>query len=368
LGYYGAIGLFTIRPVTDVFAASSIYGDAPGIISVIAVCFFGSKQYGDFGHRRRRFYRQPSHQRLIDEREDDVVCIDNFNDFYSPASKRANVELFAAEPRVTLVEASICDAAKVEQLFSTHDIQQVVNLAAYAGVRYSIENPRLYVESNVAGALTLLEAATRHPVKRFLQISSCTVYGRGATVPFVEDGPLGIPMSPYSATKRSAELLGLTYHDLHRVPVVVIRPFSVYGSRLRPDLALMIFTAAILEGKPLPLFGDGSIRRDFTHVSDLCTGLIRALDAEGVVGEAINLGHRDPVAILEVIATLEKALDREAVIDRQPEKPGDMPITFADLSKAQKLLDYHPRVEFADGVREFVAWYQNQRTIGSSTS
>ncbi len=306
-------------------------------------------------------------ERLLVEREDDVLCVDSFNDFYDPARKRTNIEQFTSEPRVTLVEASICDAAKMEQLFATHDIRQVVHLAAYAGVRYSIEHPLLYQETNVAGTLVLLEAARRHPLDRFVLISSSTVYGRGAAVPFVEDDPLGIPMSPYGATKRAAELLGFTYLDLHGVPVVAIRPFSVYGSRLRPDLALMIFTAAILDGTPLPLFGDGSIRRDFTHVSDLCAGLDRAIDAEGVVGEAINLGHHDPIAMCEVIATLEQALDCKAVIDHQPEKPGDMPITFADLSKAQKLLGYQPKIEFADGVREFVAWYQSQPSLGSST-
>lgn len=188
-------------------------------------------------------------QRLIDERDDDIVSVDNFNDFYDPAQKRANIEGFASQPRVMLIEASICDAPRMERLFAEHDIRHVVHLAAYAGVRYSVDHPHLYQESNVGGTLSLLEAARRHPVERFVLISSSTVYGRGAGVPFVEDAPLGIPMSPYGATKRAAELMGFTYLDLHRVPVVVIRPFSVYGSRLRPDLALTIFTAAILEGR-----------------------------------------------------------------------------------------------------------------------
>lgn len=305
-------------------------------------------------------------ERLLNEREDDIVCLDNFNDFYAPAQKRANVERFKSESRVAVIEESICNVPAMARLFADNHIRQVVHLAAYAGVRYSVEHPQLYQESNVGGTLALLEAARQYPVDRFVLISSSTVYGRGAGVPFVEDDALGVPMSPYGATKRAAELLGFTYFDLHRVPVVAIRPFSVYGSRLRPDLALTIFTAAILDGRPLPLFGDGSIRRDFTHVSDLCSGLIDALDAKNVVGEAINLGHHDPIAIREVIATLERALDRQAVIDHQPEKPGDMPITFADLTKAKKLLGYQPQVEFEDGVREFVAWYQKQGMLGSS--
>lgn len=299
--------------------------------------------------------------RLLERTDAPIVCLDEFNDYYDPALKRANVERFAASAQVTVVEQSFCDAEAVRRLFAEHRFSDVVHLGAYAGVRASIERPMPYQKANVEGTLVLLEAARSHPLKRFVLISSSTVYGRGAGVPFREDAPLGIPMSPYGATKRAAELFGLTYWDLHQVPVVCLRPFSVYGPRLRPDLAMTIFTEAIDSGRSLPLFGDGSIRRDFTHVSDICTGILAALTADGVVGQAINLGHSEPIEIRDLIALLETALGKKAVIDLQPEKPGEMPITNADLSKAERLLAYHPQVPLTEGVQEFVAWYRDYR-------
>ncbi|MBX7169135.1 MAG: GDP-mannose 4,6-dehydratase [Pirellulales bacterium] len=292
-----------------------------------------------------------------------IVCLDNFNDYYDPTQKRANIEGFRQHPQVHCLEGSFCDAAFVGRLFAEHSINAVMHLGAYAGVRTSIERPQIYAETNVVGTLVLLEAARRHPVERFVLASSSTVYGQGAVAPFVEDSPLGLPLSPYGATKRSAELLGLLYHQLHGVPVVCVRPFSVYGSRLRPDLALSIFTAAILAGRALPLFGDGSIRRDFTHVSDICAGLHAALDAPQAVGQCINLGHSEPYPMLVLIERLAAALGREAKIEYLPEKPGDMPITHANLDKAARLLGYHPQMSLEDGLREFVAWYRRTHRV-----
>ncbi len=296
---------------------------------------------------------------LLQRTDRPIVALDNFNDYYDPALKRANVRGFQDDERVTLVEQSFCDAAAMRALFAEHQVRQVVHLGAYAGVRPSIAQPFLYQRTNVEGTLALLEAARQHPVERFLLVSSSTVYGRGAAVPFREDAPHGVPMSPYGASKAAAEAFGLTYWDLHRVPVVCLRPFSVYGPRLRPDLAMCIFSNAILRGLPLPLFGDGSIRRDFTHISDICDGLFAALNADAAVGEVINLGHSEPVEIRVLIALLEEALETKAKIDYQPEKPGEMPITFADLTKAERLLDYRPKVDLRDGVRQFVAWYRS---------
>ncbi len=300
-------------------------------------------------------------ERTLSSGDAQIVCLDNFNDYYDPARKRTNVAGFASTPRVTHVQESFCDAAAMERLFSEHDIRHVVHLGAYAGVRPSVENPFIYEETNVRGTLVLLEAVRNHPVERFLLASSSTVYGRGAKVPFVEDAPLGTPMSPYGATKRAAELLGLTYYDLHKVPAVSLRLFSVYGPRLRPDLALTIFTAAIEGGQNFPLFGDGSIRRDFTHVADICDGLTAALTAQNVVGEAINLGHSEPIEMRELIASLERALGKKAKIDPRPEMPGDMPVTCADLNKANRLLGYQPKVPLEEGLREYVEWFRGQR-------
>lgn len=288
---------------------------------------------------------------------DTLVCLDNFNDYYDPALKRANATRITAMPHVEVIEGDFCDKEAMLALFADKKFRYVVHLGAYAGVRISVEQPFLYQQNNVGGTLSLLEAARHHPVERFLIASSSTVYGNGAKIPFEEDAPLGIPASPYGATKRAAELLGFTYHALHDVPVVCLRPFSVYGPGLRPDLALTIFTAAIESNRPLPLFGDGSVRRDFTHVRDICAGLISALTSDNVVGEAINLGHSEPIEMREVIGMIEQSLGRKANIRRLPPRPEDLPVTFASMEKARRLLGYEPLVPISEGIREFCDWY-----------
>ena len=295
---------------------------------------------------------------LAKQTDQPLVCLDNFNNYYDPRLKRKNAETLQKLASVSIVEGDFCDVDFANDLFAAHKVEQVVHLGAYAGVRISVERPAIYQHTNVGGTLSLLEAARQHPVSRFLLVSSSTVYGAGAEVPFTEDDALGIPASPYGATKRAAELLGLTYAGLHSVPVVCLRPFSVYGPRLRPDLALTIFTAAVETGRQLPLYGDGSIRRDFTHVSDICAGLISALTAENVVGEAINLGHSQPVEMRIIIRMLEDSLGKKANIEQLPARPEDLPITFANLEKARRLLAYQPLVPIEDGIREFCDWYR----------
>lgn len=295
---------------------------------------------------------------LLHRRTDEqLVCLDSFNDYYDPRLKRANAAQLATLDRVTMVEGDFTNAEFDQSLFRDHDVRRVVHLGAYAGVRYSVEHPLVYEHHNVGGTLALLEAARTNPVDRFLLISSSTVYGRGAAVPFREDAPLGIPASPYGATKRAAELLGLTYQQLHDVPVVCLRPFSVYGPRLRPDLALTIFAKAIVQQRPFPLFGDGSIRRDYTHVSDICAGLLSALLADDVAGRVFNLGHSEPVEMRRIIELLEGSLGKQAIIDRRPERPEDLPITYADLTLAQQLLGYAPQVPIEQGIQEFCEWF-----------
>ena len=287
-----------------------------------------------------------------------VVCVDNFNDYYDPALKRDNGRRVAALPGVELVELDFCDRPAIDRLFDAHAFTHIMHLGAYAGVRVSVDQPLVYAHNNVVGTLTLLEAARRNPVERFVLVSSSTVYGKGAAVPFREDQPLGTPASPYGASKRATELFGLTYHQLHQVPVVCCRPFSVYGPGLRPDLALSIFTDRILRGEEIPLFGDGSIRRDMTHVSDICQGLWSALTRPDVEGLEINLGHSDPIEMREVIDRLAAAADRPANIRYLPAREEDLPITFADLRRARALLHYAPKVPFSEGAVEFVQWYR----------
>jgi UDP-glucuronate 4-epimerase len=297
---------------------------------------------------------------LASDRDAQVVCLDNFDDFYDPAQKRAAAAAFGASGRVKVVEGSFCEPAVVRPLFAQHDVRQVVHLGGYAGVRASMTMPLVYEEANVRGTLVLLEAARERPVERFVLVSSSTVYGAGCAVPFREDAPLGVPLSPYGVTKQAAELLGRHYHQVHGVPVVSLRPFSVYGPRMRPDLAMHVFATAITTGQPIPLFGDGTIERDFTHVSDICAGMVSSLRAEAAVGEAINLGHHEPVAIIELVRLLEQELGQKATIDRRPAFSGDMPITCADLSKAERVLGYRPRVSLPEGVRDFVAWFKRK--------
>ncbi|MCA9189732.1 MAG: GDP-mannose 4,6-dehydratase, partial [Planctomycetales bacterium] len=288
---------------------------------------------------------------------------DNFNDYYDPALKRKNVGGFGDLPGVKVIEADFCDQAAMHDLFARENVKSVVHLGAYAGVHASVASPHVYQRNNVQGTLALLEAARQHPVSRFLLISSSTVYGLGAAIPFQEDAPPGIPASPYGATKRAAELMGLTYHQLHSVPVVCLRPFSVYGPRLRPDLAMSIFTQKIIAGQPLSLYGDGSVRRDFTHVSDICDGLTAALSAENVAGQAINLGHSHPVEIRQVIAMLESAIGKKAIVKKHPPRAEDLPVTFADLGKATRLLNYSPKVTFEEGIPEYVDWYRSWHKV-----
>jgi UDP-glucuronate 4-epimerase len=297
-------------------------------------------------------------ERLLRNGHAKIVCLDNFNDYYDPRLKRSNVAAFGDNPRVSIVEGDFCDGPAMKRLLVLHGVQHVVHLGAYAGVHASIQQPAVYQQVNVGGTLALLEAARHHPLESFLLVSSSTVYGRGTKVPFREDAPLGVPASPYGATKRAAELLGLTYHGLFGVPVICLRPFSVYGPRLRPDLAMSIFTSKILRGEPVPLYGDGSIRRDFTHVHDICAGLVAALGAVQAIGEEINLGHSSPIPMRELIGLLEQATGKRALIDQQQARDEDLPITFASLEKAERLLDYRPRVSLEQGIPEYVAWHR----------
>jgi len=299
-------------------------------------------------------------ERLLAAGDARVVCLDTFNAFYDPRMKRDSAAALERSGRVTIVEGSVADAALVDELFGRHHFRQVVHLGGYAGVRASVEMPLAYEEANVRGTLVLLEAARRHPVQRFLLVSSSTVYGAGCGAPFQEDAPLGVPLNPYGVTKRAAELLALQYHRSHGVPAVCLRPFSVYGPRMRPDLAMYVFAQAITSGMPIPLYGDGSYQRDFTHVSDVCAGLLAALGAPGVAGEAINLGHHEPVAVAALIELLETELGQKATIDRREAFAGDMPVTCADLTKARRLLAYEPRVSLAEGVADFVAWFKSR--------
>ncbi len=297
---------------------------------------------------------------LLKQPECRVVVLDNFNDYYDPRLKRKNAAALTGDKRVTLVEADFRDGAVCRETLAAHQVKQVIHLGAYPGVPYSLQAPQVYIDNNITGTVSLLEAVRQHPIDRFLFASSSTVYGRGAQVPFIEDAPLGVPASPYGATKHAGEILGLTYHALFGIPFTSLRFFNVYGPRLRPELALAVFTRAILSGTPLPLYGDGSVLRDFTHVSDICRGVVAALTAPNIAGQCINLGHNEPIEIRRLIGLVEAAAGKKAVIDHRPERKEDMPVTCADLGKSGRLLGYKPTVAIEEGVREYVDWFRGQ--------
>ena len=277
-----------------------------------------------------------------------VTVLDDFNDFYDPALKRRNVAGF---PRV--IEGDIRGKLPAEKF------DAVIHLAARAGVRPSLAQPRLYSDVNIAGTQNLLEFARESGIRKFVFASSSSVYGVNQKIPFSEDDPIFKPISPYAATKLAGEALCHVYHHLYGLDMVCLRFFTVYGPRQRPDLAIRKFTQAILAGKPIDVFGDGSTRRDYTHIDDILQGVLAALDRK-LGYEVINLGESRTVELRELISLIEKATGKSAKLNWQPLQPGDVPVTFADIAKGRRLLDYNPRVPIEDGIARFVHWYEHQ--------
>ena len=287
----------------------------------------------------------------------EVVVLDNFDEFYDPAIKRRNLDVLRGQERLQLVEGDIRDEKLVDGLFESHHIGVVVHLAARAGVRPSVEQPVLYVDVNLNGTAVLLEACRRHGIGKFVFGSSSSVYGNNPKVPFSEKDPVDEPISPYAATKRGGELLCATYHALYQLNVFCLRLFTVYGPRQRPEMAIHKFTRLIDRGLPLPRFGVGETRRDYTYVTDIVTGVMRAIDrVQGF--EIINLGGSKTTQLNELIAMIEGQLKKTANISQMEDCPGDVVATWADVSKAKRLLGYEPAVSIEDGVKRFVDWYR----------
>ena len=296
-------------------------------------------------------------ERLI-KRGDEVVVLDDFNSYYDPAIKERNLATVIASPLLHVVRGDVAEPDDVAAAFDRAPIRAVMHLAGRAGVRPSVADPLLYERTNSRGTLVLLEESRRAEVERFIFASSSSVYGITSKVPFVETDVADRPISPYAATKRAAEIACHTYHHLYGLPVVCLRLFTVYGPRQRPDLAIHAFTRDILEGREIQLFGDGSTARDYTYVSDIADGLLAALDRPEPLGyEICNLGNSHPVLLRDLIQSLETVLDRPARVRYVDEQPGDMPVTYADIAKARRLLDYAPRVSLAEGLTRFAEWY-----------
>ena len=297
-----------------------------------------------------------------------VTVVDNFDDFYDAAIKRANVSAHLARKDFELVEADISDAQAIDELFARSKFDAVAHLAARAGVRPSLERPLAYEQTNVLGTYVLLEAAKRYGVERFVFGSSSSVYGVNSSVPFSENHTVAQPISPYAATKIAGEAACHVYSHLFGIRIVCLRFFTVYGARQRPDLAIHKFARLITEDRAIPVFGDGTTRRDYTYIDDIISGVVAALNYDQSRFEIINLGESETTELGRLIELLERALDRRAVIDRQPQQPGDVPVTYADVSKARRLLGYDPKTKIEAGIEKFAEWFKKQRLDSHSQS
>jgi UDP-glucuronate 4-epimerase len=310
------------------------------------------------------------------ERGDEVVGIDNHNDYYDPALKEARLARFAGHPNYTHLRIDLADRQAIDQAFKKHKPRRVVNLAAQAGVRYSIENPYAYIDSNIVGFAHILEGCRQHGVDHLVYASSSSVYGANTAMPFSVHQNVDHPLSLYAASKKANELMAHTYSNLYNLPTTGLRFFTVYGPWGRPDMALFKFTKAIIDGEPIQVFNYGKHRRDFTYVDDVVEGVIRALDRPAPSNKAwdgdypdpgtsrapwrvYNVGNNSPVQLLDYISAIEKALGKTAQKELLPLQAGDVPDTFADVQDLVVQFDYKPVTAVKEGIDRFVSWYRD---------
>lgn len=290
-----------------------------------------------------------------------VIVVDNFNDFYDPKIKENNVKNNLENANYRLERVDIRDEKALENVFDENKIDGIFHLAAMAGVRPSIENPILYQQVNGIGTQVILEQAKKHNIKNLVMASSSSVYGNCKEVPFKEDFIVDFAISPYAATKKANEVMAHVYHKLFDMNIIMLRFFTVFGPRQRPDLAINKFTRLMLEGKEIPMFGDGTTSRDYTFVDDIVDGIIKSMEYEEnheSVYEILNLGNSSPITLKEMIDIIGKVLNVEPVINQLPMQPGDVERTYADTSKAKALIGYEPKTSFEDGIKEFIEWYK----------
>ncbi|MDR0487637.1 MAG: NAD-dependent epimerase/dehydratase family protein [Treponema sp.] len=305
-----------------------------------------------------------------------VTAVDNINDYYDVDLKYARLALLGIQrnaieaagenkctvssvfPGLTFVKMDLCDTERTASLFQNGAFDIVVHLAAQAGVRYSLTNPHCYISSNIQGFLNVLEAARKYPPRRLVYASSSSVYGLNDKIPFSEDDDTGRPASLYAATKRSNELMAHTYSHLYQIPATGLRFFTVYGPWGRPDMSPFIFTDAIVKGKPVNVFNNGDMKRDFTFIDDIVEGVVRVMDRQNAAA-IYNIGAGKPVEIMDFIRTLENALNKEAVINYAPMQPGDVAATWADCSALERDTGFRPQTALFDGIQKFVTWYKN---------
>ena len=291
-----------------------------------------------------------------------VVCLDNLNDYYSPQRKLSNLEICRAFKTFTFIQGDLLDSDLLDQVFREHSVERVIHLAARAGVRPSLRNPRLYEETNGRGTLNILEMGRKYEVPRIVYTSSSSVYGERLDMPLSETDPITNPISPYGAAKLASEKICSVYQRLTGMEINVIRPFTVYGPRQRPDMAIYKFTRMIDTGQPVPLFGNGTTARDYTFIEDFVNGLEKVFDF-GDGFQIFNIGGSRSTQLKDLVQTISKHLGKEAEIQFQPTQPGDVPLTLADIGKARSLLGYEPRTTVDEGIAKFVDWYRTTATL-----
>jgi UDP-glucuronate 4-epimerase len=294
------------------------------------------------------------------ERGDSVVGVDNMNTYYDPRMKEWRLQTLRGFKNFTFIKEDITNYEALEQLFKNHSFDAIINLAARAGVRASLENPWIYYDTNVRGTLNLLECSRRNGTKKFVLASTSSLYGADNPLPFREDANTDRPLSPYAASKKAAEVLCSTYHYLYGIDVTVLRYFTVYGPAGRPDMSLFRFVKWISEGRPVIVYGNGMQERDFTFVDDIARGTLAALKPMGY--EVINLGSDKPIVLMEALWLAEELLGKKANVEFMDRHPSDVLATWAAISKAEKLLSWRPETPFEEGLRQLVAWYRENLT------
>lgn len=300
-----------------------------------------------------------------------VIGLDNLNSYYDPALKQARLNILRENARFSFVQADLADRPSMASLFAEHRFAAVVHLAAQAGVRYSIDHPHAYVDANLEGFVNVLEGCRHHECRHLIYASSSSVYGANAKLPFSVDDKADNPVSLYAATKKANELMAHSYSHLYRLPVTGLRFFTIYGPWGRPDMAIFLFTKAIIEGTPIKLFNYGKMRRDFTHIDDVTRIVLRLVDripeGDGNAGRAparlYNVGNHHPEELTHVVALLEKELDRSAIKDMLPIQPGDVMETFADVGDLTRDVGFRPETSIEDGIRDFVVWYRDHYKV-----
>lgn len=298
--------------------------------------------------------------KLLENKDNKLIGIDNLNNFYDKTIKEKNIEEALKNNNFVFLNDDLLNAESLNKIFESYNIDIVIHLAGYGGVRPSIDNPKLYIDNNIIATLNILECMKKYEVKKIIFASSSSVYGNSKESIFTETLKVSEPISPYAMTKIACEELLYTYHKLYNINVLALRFFTVYGRRQRPDLAIHKFTKLIFEENPIPVFGDGSTKRDYTYIDDIIKGIISAINYEDKnYYEIINLGGGEPVNLEEMIRILENTICKKAIIERKSMQKGDVIKTVADITKAKKLLNFSPSTRFKDGIKLFIDWYKN---------